>query len=167
MATPIDAPRTAHRPGLDPVDSLTVVDEGSSVSVRSRRLVRMFESGFDGGDQGPGDSGGNGGPPPPADAAGLAGLERVAPGPELAVLVHRIDLGSVTDGYELVEVVAACRRLKAWADAIEVWRRLPGLRVIRSAVRRRPTGAVSLRCVRPVSCWPPASGWPRPRPATG
>ena len=79
----------------------------------------MFESGFDG-DQGPGDFGGNGGTPPPADAAGLAGLERVAPGPELAALVHRVDLGSITDGYELVEVVAACRRLKAWADAVEV-----------------------------------------------
>jgi hypothetical protein len=56
----------------------------------------------------------------PADALDLAGLERVAPGPELAVLLHRVDLGSVADGYELVEVVAACRRLKAWADAIEV-----------------------------------------------
>jgi hypothetical protein len=94
MATPIDAPRTAHRPGLDPVDSLTVVDEGSSVSVRSRRLVRMFESGFDG-DPVPEGSGGDGGTPPPADAAGLAGLERVAPGPELAVLLHRIAVGSV------------------------------------------------------------------------
>jgi hypothetical protein len=79
----------------------------------------MFESGFDG-DPVPEGSGGNGGPPPPADTAGLAGLERVAPGPELAALVHRIDPESVTDGYELVEVVAACRRLKAWADAVEV-----------------------------------------------
>jgi hypothetical protein len=79
----------------------------------------MFESGF-GGDPVPGDSGGNGGPPPPADAAGLAGLEGLAPGPELAVLVHRVDLGSVADGFDLVEVVAACRRLKAWADAVEV-----------------------------------------------
>jgi putative component of membrane protein insertase Oxa1/YidC/SpoIIIJ protein YidD len=79
----------------------------------------MFESGF-GGDPVPEGSGGDGGTPPPADAAGLAGLERVAPGPELAALVHRVDLGSVTDGFDLVEVVAACRRLKAWADAVEV-----------------------------------------------
>ena len=89
------------------------------VSPAPPRLVRMFESGF-GGDPVPEGSGGNGGTPPPADAAGLAGLERVAPGPELAVLVHRVDLGSITDGFELVEVVAACRRLKAWADAVEV-----------------------------------------------
>ena len=56
----------------------------------------------------------------PADALDLAGLEGLPPGPELAALVHRIDLGSVADGFDLVEVVAACRRLKAWADAVEV-----------------------------------------------
>jgi hypothetical protein len=38
----------------------------------------------------------------------------------LAALVHRIDLGSVADGFDLVEIVAACRRLKAWADGVEV-----------------------------------------------
>ncbi|MGH3657896.1 MAG: DUF222 domain-containing protein, partial [Micromonosporaceae bacterium] len=79
----------------------------------------MFESSF-GGDQQPDGSGGDGGTPPAADAAGLAGLERVGPGPELAVLLHRLDLGSVADGYELVEIAAACRRLKAWTDAVEV-----------------------------------------------
>jgi hypothetical protein len=67
----------------------------------------MFESAFSD------DSG-------PADALDLAGLEGLAPGPELAALVERIDPGSVTDGYDLVEIVAACRRLKAWADAVEV-----------------------------------------------
>jgi hypothetical protein len=79
----------------------------------------MFESSFNDG-QSPGDSGGNGGTPRAGDASRLAGLERIAPGPELAALVHRIDPESVTDGYDLVEIAAACRRLKAWADAIEV-----------------------------------------------
>ena len=85
----------------------SVVDNGSSVSAVTIRLGHMFES------VSADDS-------RPADALDLAGLEGLAPGPELAALVERIDPGSVTDGYDLVEIVAACRRLKAWADAVEV-----------------------------------------------
>jgi hypothetical protein len=125
----------------------------------------MFESSFNDG-QSPGDSGGNGGTPRAGDASRLAGLERIAPGPELAALVHRIDPESVTDGYDLVEIAAACRRLKAWADAIEV---AAAARLARHqcVTRRRPPDTDSPPSERPASCWPPASGWPRHRPATG
>jgi hypothetical protein len=50
----------------------------------------------------------------------LAGLEAVPPGPELAALLDRLDPAQVGDAYDLVEVAAACRRLKAWADSVEV-----------------------------------------------
>ncbi len=50
----------------------------------------------------------------------LSGLERIAPGPELAALVAGLDPAQVADAYDLVEVVAACRRVKAWADGVEV-----------------------------------------------
>ena len=77
------------------------------MSVVAIRLVHMFESAASDDSRSP-------------DAPGLAGLEGLAPGPELAAFVHRIDPASVTDGYDLVEIAAACRRLKAWADAVEV-----------------------------------------------
>ncbi|MGH8825000.1 MAG: DUF222 domain-containing protein [Jiangellaceae bacterium] len=80
----------------------------------------MFESAASD-DYGPGDAGGNGSRPRPAAATpSLAGLERMAPGAELAGLLEMVHPGEVTDAYDLVELVAACRRLKAWADGIEV-----------------------------------------------
>jgi hypothetical protein len=50
----------------------------------------------------------------------LAGLEAVGPGAELAAVLGRLDPSVIADAYDLVEVAAACERLKAWADAIEV-----------------------------------------------
>ena len=100
-----------------------------------------------------------------ADAARLAGLEGLAPGPELAAFVHRIDPASVTDGYDLVEIAAACRRLKAWADAVEV--------AAAAALTRNPV------CHAPEAAWRGFTpvraagqllaarlGMPRPRPVT-
>ncbi|MGH8775845.1 MAG: DUF222 domain-containing protein [Jiangellaceae bacterium] len=70
----------------------------------------MFESaGID-----PGGRGDAAGPPD------LAGLERILPGPGLAALLDTVDPGQLVDAYDLVEVAAACRRLRSWADAIEV-----------------------------------------------
>jgi hypothetical protein len=57
---------------------------------------------------------GGGGPPE------LAGLEAMPPGPELAQVLAGLDPLEIADAHDLVEVVAACGRLKAWADAIEV-----------------------------------------------
>jgi hypothetical protein len=80
------------------------------MSVVASRLERMFEVSSSW-------SAGRG------DAAGgpdLDGLERMAPGAELATLLATVDPSAVADAYDLVELVAACRRLKAWADAAEV-----------------------------------------------
>jgi hypothetical protein len=55
-----------------------------------------------------------------ADQADLAGLERIQPGTHLASVLDRVEAGEVCEAYDLVELVAACRRLKAWADSIEV-----------------------------------------------
>jgi len=44
----------------------------------------------------------------------------MAPGAELAGLLERVDPAAVPDAYDLVELVAACRRIKAWADGIEI-----------------------------------------------
>ncbi len=48
---------------------------------------------------------------------GWSGCRR-APG--LAGLLERVDPAAVSDADDLVELVAACRRIKAWADGIEV-----------------------------------------------
>jgi Domain of unknown function (DUF222) len=77
----------------------------------------MFEaddrdSRWQGGDRTP-STGGAGSPD-------LSGLEDMTPGPELAAMLSRLDPGDVSDAYDLVEVAAACERLKAWADAIEI-----------------------------------------------
>ena len=53
-------------------------------------------------------------------ARNLSSLEAKPPGPELAGLLDAVDPTRISDPYDLVELVAACRRLKAWADAIEV-----------------------------------------------
>ena len=50
----------------------------------------------------------------------LAGLERMVPGVELAGVLGTVEPSAVTDAYDLVELVAACRRIKAWADGVEV-----------------------------------------------
>jgi Domain of unknown function (DUF222) len=49
-----------------------------------------------------------------------AGLEGMAPGPGLARMLARLDPAAIPDAYDLVEVAAACERLKAWADAIGI-----------------------------------------------
>jgi hypothetical protein len=43
----------------------------------------------------------------------LGDLERMAPGAELAGLLETVDAAAVSDAYDLVELVAACRRVKA------------------------------------------------------
>ncbi|MGH8823497.1 MAG: DUF222 domain-containing protein, partial [Jiangellaceae bacterium] len=79
----------------------------------------MFESAASD-DYGPGDAGGNGsGPRPAATTPSLAGLERVPP-TELTAVLARVHPDDVADAYDLVELAAACRRLKAWADGVEV-----------------------------------------------
>jgi len=50
----------------------------------------------------------------------LAGLERMVPGADLAGVLETVDASAVADAYDLVELVAACRRIKAWADAVEI-----------------------------------------------
>jgi Domain of unknown function (DUF222) len=50
----------------------------------------------------------------------LSGLEHVPPGPELVSVLARVHPDDVADAYDLVELAAACRRLKAWADGIEL-----------------------------------------------
>ncbi len=50
----------------------------------------------------------------------LSGLQRRAPGSGLAAVLEAVDPSAVQDAYELVELVAACRRIKALADSIEV-----------------------------------------------
>ena len=49
----------------------------------------------------------------------LDGLERVPPA-ELVAVLSTVHPDDVADAYDLVELAAACRRLKAWADGIEV-----------------------------------------------
>ena len=75
----------------------------------------MFESG----DQG-GSTGGGGHSTPTGGSPDLAGLEALAPGAELAAVLAQLDPGGLGDAYDLVEVAAACERLKAWAEAIGV-----------------------------------------------
>jgi Domain of unknown function (DUF222) len=66
-------------------------------------------------------AGGESTPPTSGDASpDLTGLEAMAPGPELAALLGRVDVTTVGDAYDLVEIAAACERLKAWTNAIEV-----------------------------------------------
>jgi Domain of unknown function (DUF222) len=74
----------------------------------------MFES-----DDRPGHPRGCGDLTPPVGRV-LAGLEALPPGVELAGVLSRLDPAAIGDAYDLVEVAAACERLKAWADAIEV-----------------------------------------------
>jgi Domain of unknown function (DUF222) len=74
----------------------------------------MFES-----DDRPDHPQGGGDPTPPVGRV-LAGLEALPPGVELAGVLSRLDPAAIGDAYDLVEVAAACERLKAWADAIEV-----------------------------------------------
>jgi len=50
----------------------------------------------------------------------LGDLERMAPGAELAALLETVEAAAVSDAYELVELIAACRRIKAWADSVEI-----------------------------------------------
>jgi hypothetical protein len=83
---------------------------GRIVSVTGTRIVHMFEmpgSESDGRDRTVG-------------VPDLAGLERMVPGVELAGVLGTVEPSAVTDAYDLVELVAACRRIKAWADGIEV-----------------------------------------------
>jgi hypothetical protein len=53
-------------------------------------------------------------------SVGLAGLEDMAPGVGLAAVLAGLDSAGVGDAYDLVEVAAACQRLKGWAEAIEI-----------------------------------------------
>jgi len=56
----------------------------------------------------------------PASTGDLAGLEFMPPGVELAALLGGLDPDGVADAYDLVEIAAACRKVKAWIDAIEI-----------------------------------------------
>ncbi|MGH8825006.1 MAG: DUF222 domain-containing protein, partial [Jiangellaceae bacterium] len=69
----------------------------------------------------PGAAAGGGDDTAPAAAGGpdLAGLEHLPP-TELMAVLSRVHPDDVADAYDLVELVAACRRLKAWADGVEV-----------------------------------------------
>ncbi len=58
--------------------------------------------------------------PPRGGGSDCAGLEGMAPGPGLAGVLARLDPAAIPDAYDLVEVAAACERLKAWADAIGI-----------------------------------------------
>jgi Domain of unknown function (DUF222) len=53
-------------------------------------------------------------------APALVGLESMPPGPQLAGLLNEMDPTEISDAYDLVEVAAACERLKAWVDAIGI-----------------------------------------------
>ena len=78
----------------------------------------MFES-----DELPSRPEGDGGPTPSTGRGGAsdcAGLEALAPGVELAAVLGRLDPAGMSDAYDLVEVAAACERMKAWVDSIEV-----------------------------------------------
>jgi hypothetical protein len=70
----------------------------------------------------------------------------MVPGVELAGVLETVEPSAVTDAYDLVELVAACRRIKAWADAVEIERR-PRWPGIRSVMPRRRLGTVSPRFV--------------------
>ncbi len=88
------------------------------------------------------------------DTAGgpdLGGLERMPPGPELAGLLERVDPAAVSDAYDLVELVAACRRIKAWADGIEIETAAALAAGTRSATTRRRPGTGSRRSGPPAS----------------
>ena len=58
--------------------------------------------------------------PPRGGGSDCAGLEGMAPGPRLAGVLARLDPAAIPDAYDVVEVAAACERLKAWADAIGI-----------------------------------------------
>jgi hypothetical protein len=49
----------------------------------------------------------------------LVGLEHLPP-TQLMAMLSRVHPDDVVDAYDLVEIAAACRRLKAWADGVEV-----------------------------------------------
>lgn len=49
----------------------------------------------------------------------VSGIDAMAPGPALAALLAGVDPGDVSDG-DLVDVIAACKRLSSWADAMQV-----------------------------------------------
>ncbi len=50
----------------------------------------------------------------------LLGIAKVAPGAELAARLAAIDPAELNDDYDVLEVVAACDRLKSWADALQL-----------------------------------------------
>ena len=76
-------------------------------------LADTIELMFESTGSGAGGGGAAGGP-------NLAGLEGVVGGVALAAALAAVHPEDVVDGYDLVEIAAACRRLKAWADGIEV-----------------------------------------------
>jgi hypothetical protein len=84
-------------------------------------------------------------------ARNLSSLEAMPPGPELAGLLDAVDPTRISDPYDLVELVAACRRLKAWADAIEVQSAAAVARHPVATPRRRHSMG-SARSGPPVSC---------------
>jgi hypothetical protein len=63
-----------------------------------------------------------GGDPTPGGggSTGLADLEEMPPGAGLAGVLAGLDPAAIGDAYDLVEVAAACERLKGWADAIQI-----------------------------------------------
>ncbi len=67
----------------------------------------------------PSAAGGGGVTPAGAGGPDLSGLERVPPA-ELVAVLSRVHPDDVADAYDLVELAVACRRLKAWADGVEV-----------------------------------------------
>ncbi len=50
----------------------------------------------------------------------LLGIAKVAPGAELAARLAAIDPAELNDDYDVLEIVAACDRLKSWADALQL-----------------------------------------------
>src|SRR5918995_949272 len=56
----------------------------------------------------------------PAAVSSVISTSMYHRGPELVSVLARVHPDDVTDAYDLLEFAAACRRLKAWADGIEL-----------------------------------------------